>query len=51
VNSPSCANPSKLDSSIAEKPQIEVSTPNRSVGQMRAIVASTGLSGAVWVNR
>ncbi len=39
VNSPSCAKPSKLDSSIAEKPQIEVSTPSRSVGQMRARVA------------
>ena len=42
VNSPSCAKPSKLDSSMAEKPQIEVSTPSRSVGQMRAIVAFDG---------
>jgi hypothetical protein len=51
VNSPSCAKPSKLDSNIAENPQIEVRTPSRSVGQIRSNVRSTGLSGAVWVNR
>ena len=51
VNKPNCANPSKLDSNIAEKPQIEVITPSRSVGQMRSSVRSTGLSGAVCVNR
>ena len=37
-NSPSCARPGKPDSSMAEKPQIDVSTPSRSVGQMRASV-------------
>ena len=33
--SPSCASPGKPERSIALKPQIDVATPSRSVGQMR----------------
>ena len=35
VNRPSWAKPVKLDSSMALKPQTEVSMPRRSVDQMR----------------
>ena len=50
-NKPNCANPGKPEKSIALKPQIDVSTPRRNVGQMRSNVVSGGLSGATWVNR
>ena len=50
-NSPSCANPSKLENSMAPKPASDVRTPRRKVGQMRVSVLSGELPGAVWVKR
>ena len=44
-NRPSCASPVKPENSIALKPQIEVSTPRRSVGQMRSNAAPRAAVG------
>ena len=50
-NSPNCASPGKPDSSMAPKPQMDVSNPNRNVGQMRASVSSGVVPGVICVNR
>jgi len=46
-NKPSCAKPVKVENSMALKPATDVSTPSRSVGQMRASVSAGWLPGAV----
>ncbi len=50
-NSPSCASPLKPENSIALKPQTEVSTPSRSVGQIRFSVSRGASSGVARVKR
>ena len=50
-NRPSWAKPVKLENSMALKPAMEVRTPRRNVGQMRASVRSGELPGAVCVKR
>ena len=36
---------------MAAKPQMEVNTPNRNVGQIRASESAGGVPGVIWVNR
>ena len=49
--SPSWPNPGKPDKSIAANPQIEVNSPNRSVGQIWASESAGGVPGVICVNR
>ena len=49
--SPSWPNPGKPDKSIAANPQIEVNSPNRSVGQIWASESAGDVPGVICVNR